>query len=101
MPSHCNIPDNEEADRLAKEGGKLPQEKQPVSYEKAKKMVKEKQRKRWLQQHPDCNSRDSFCQISREDQVIIVRLRTGHSRLRHHMHTDFCIGESFASHCDT
>ena len=78
MPSHCNIPDNEEADRLAKEGGKLPQEKQPVSYEKAKKMVKEKQRKRWLQQHPDCNSRDSFCQLSREDQVIITRPKTGH-----------------------
>ena len=59
----CNIPGNEEADRLAEEGRKLPQEKQPkrkttssssssfaqtgsMSYEEAKTMVKEKQRRR-------------------------------------------------------
>ena len=45
IPSRCNIPGNEEADRLAKEEGKLPQEKPPVSYEEAKTMVKEKLRR--------------------------------------------------------
>ena len=62
-------------------------------------MVKRKQRRTWLQQHPDFNSRDSFYQLSREDQVIIMRLRTGHSRLRHHMFTKFRVGESSACHC--
>ena len=87
--SHCNISDNEEAERLAQEGwglGELPQEKQPVSYEEAKTMMKEKQRRRQPQQHPDFNSRDSFYQLSGEDQVITVRLRTLHSRLRHQVH---------------
>ena len=70
-------------------------------YEEAKTMVKEQQRRRWLQHHPDFNSRDSSYQLSREYQVIIVRLRTGHSRLRHHMFTKFLIGESCACHCGT
>ena len=35
------------------------------------------------------------------DQVITVRLRTGRSRLRHHMFTEFRIGESSACHCGT
>ena len=99
IPSHYNIPGNEEAERLAKEEGTLLQEKQPVSYEEAKTMVKEKQRGRWLQQRPDFNSRDSSYQLSREDQVIIMRLRTGHSRPRHNMFTKFRNGESSAYHC--
>ena len=70
-------------------------------YEETKTMVKEQQRRRWLQHHPDFNSRDSSYQLSREYQVIIVQLRTGHSRLRHHMFTKFLIGESCACHCGT
>ena len=92
--SHCNISDNEEAERLAQEGwgwGELPQEKQPVSYEEAKTIVKEKQRRRWLQQHLDVDTRGSFCQVSIGDLVITVQLRTGLSRLRHHLFKKFCI----------
>ena len=36
-----------------------------------------------------------------EDQVIIVQLMTGHSRLRHRTVTKFCTGESSACHCGT
>ena len=61
----------------------------------------EKKRRKWLLQHPDFNSRDSFCQLSREDQVTIVQLRTGHSRLRRHMFTKFHTGESSAGCCGT
>ena len=32
IPLHCNIPSDEEADRLEKEGRKQPQQEQPVSY---------------------------------------------------------------------
>ena len=46
--------------------------------------------------------KDSCYQLPREDQLIMVRLRTGHSRLRHHiMFTKFRIGESVVRHCGT
>ena len=52
--------------------------------------MKEKQRRRWLQQHLDVDSRGSFCQVSIEDLVITVQLRTGLPRLRH-LFKKFCI----------
>ena len=45
-----------------------------------------KEKKQWLKQHPSYNSEDNFYQLSREDQVIMVHLRTGHCTLRHHLH---------------
>ena len=101
IPSHCNIHGNEEADRLAKDGGKIPQENHQVTYGEAKTIVKEKQKRRWLQNHPNYNPRDGYYQLSREDQVIMVRLRTGHCKLRHHMYTKFHIGETSVCHCGT
>jgi len=38
----------------------MPQEEQKVTYEEAKAIVKEKQKRRWLQQHPYFNSKDDF-----------------------------------------
>ena len=99
IPSHCDIQGNEEADRLAKEGSRMPQENQPVTYEEAKTMVKKTQRRRWLDEHPGHDKSDGYYQLSREDQVVMVRLRTGHSRLRHHMFTRFRIGDSPACPC--
>ena len=101
IPSHCNIPGNEKADRLAKEGGKKEQQDQSITYTEAKTIIKEKQKRKWLQQHPDHNPRDSFYQLSREEQVIIMRLRTGHCRLRHHLFTKFNIGDSPVCPCGT
>nr|KAG5699264.1 hypothetical protein BaRGS_000466 [Batillaria attramentaria] len=92
VPSHCNIHGNEEADRLAKDGSRLPQEEQELNFEEAKTIVREIQRRRWRQEHPDHNNSDGYYHLSREDQVIIVRLRTGHCRLKHHMFTKFNIG---------
>ena len=46
-------------------GEKLPKEKQPVRYEGAKTIVKEMQRRRWLQQHPDFNSREFLPPLQR------------------------------------
>ena len=53
--------------------------------------MKEKQRRRWLQQHLDVDTRGSFCQVSIGDLVITVQLRTGLPRLRHHLFKKFCI----------
>ena len=39
--------------------------------------------------------------LSKTEQVCIVRLRTGHSRILHHMHTKFRIGESSVCPCGT
>ena len=99
IPSHCDIQGNEEADRLAKEGGKMPQTPEEISYEEAKTLIKDEQKKRWLQQHPNYNSKDSFYNLPRRDQVNMTRLRTGHCRLRHHMYTRFRIGDTPSCQC--
>jgi hypothetical protein len=36
IPSHCNIQGNDEADRLAKEGAKLPETRVNITYNEAK-----------------------------------------------------------------
>ena len=62
------------ADLFLVEHAKLPQEEKQVSIE-AGSIVKEKQRRRWLQRHPDFNNRDSYYQLSREDQVAATTPR--------------------------
>ena len=100
-PSHCNIAGNEEAVMLARKGGQQPQEEQDTSYEEAKTLIKKKQERTWLLQHPEHSKNDPYYLLSRTEWVCIVRLRTGHCRLRHHMHTKFCIGESSVFPCGT
>ena len=43
--------------------------------------------------------RDDYHQLSRKEQVIIFRLRTGHCRLNKHMHDRFKVGESSRCPC--
>jgi hypothetical protein len=40
IPAHCNVPVNEKADKLAKEGGKIEQTDFTLSYEEAKCTIK-------------------------------------------------------------
>nr|KAG5702543.1 hypothetical protein BaRGS_003703 [Batillaria attramentaria] len=92
-----------EADRLQEQedGSRLPQKEQELTFEEAKTVVKEIQRRRWRQEHPDYNNNDGYYHLSQEeDQVIIVRLRTVHGRLKHHMFTKFNIGDTAACSCD-
>ena len=97
-----------------KEWGQLEQHGQDVAYQEAKPAVKDTQKRKWLQHHPDFNCNDSIklptlqrrrghdgapmtalnYQLSREEEVMIVRLRTGHCKLRHHMYTTFHIGDT-------
>ncbi|XP_041371496.1 uncharacterized protein LOC121385027 [Gigantopelta aegis] len=78
IPAHCGIPGNENADRLTKLGAAKEQEDNWVAYEEMKSHIKYLNRP--LKQTND------YYLLSRQEQVIIFRLRTGHNRLNQHMH---------------
>ena len=78
IPSHCGIPGNEEADKMAKLGAKGQQEEAAVSLTEMKTIIKA------LYKPPQ--PQDGYHQLTRAEQVIIFRLRTGHNRLASHLH---------------
>nr|KAG5694078.1 hypothetical protein BaRGS_033697 [Batillaria attramentaria] len=49
---------------------------------------------KWRLQHPKYNPEDGYHLPGRREQVKLFRLRTGHNRLYHHMHTKFGTGQS-------
>ena len=85
IPAHCGIPGNEIADKLAKEGASLEQDDRKTTYQEAKTIIKRNSKKNWLESHRDYNKKDPYHHLSREDQVIIFRLRTGHNKLHSHL----------------
>jgi hypothetical protein len=52
-----------------------------VSFAEAKTLIKANQWKKWKQEHPSYNAMDGYHLLTRREQVIIFRLRTGHNRL--------------------
>lgn len=101
IPAHCGLQGNEKADQLAREGGAMEQENKQVSYSEEKTQIKTTLKKKWKQEHLNHDSNDCYYDLSRGDQVIIFRLRTGHNRLRHHMYTKLKIGDSDKCPCNT
>ncbi|RUS80934.1 hypothetical protein EGW08_011315 [Elysia chlorotica] len=81
------------------EAGQLEQNDKQVSYSEEKAIIKSLLRRKWKQQHPDFNKTDSYHHLSRPDQVIVLRLRTGHNRMNSHMYKKFKIGESEMCPC--
>ncbi|XP_078312866.1 uncharacterized protein LOC144619290 [Crassostrea virginica] len=78
IPSHCGIIGNEKADKLANEGAKQDQEENAVSFTEMKTIIKSL--------HNTPQQQDSYHQLSRPEQTIIFRLRTGHNRLNQHLY---------------
>lgn len=101
VPSHCNILGNEAADTLAKEGTTKDQSDRSTTFKEAKTIIKAKQHSKWMQQHPQYNRKDPYHLLTRSEQVLIFRLRTGHNRLNHHLFTKFRIGQSDQCPCQT
>ena len=98
IPSHCDIPGNESADRLAKEGASQEQPNLPVSLNTCKQIIKSNTKIEWLNtwaqsdkgralfQYMTCpNNHDPINSLGRREQVIIFRLRSQHVQLNMHL----------------
>ena len=101
IPAHCGIYGNEEADKLAKEGGALDQENLDISYDEKKTIVKAVANRKWMQQHPNFNPKDNMKKLNRSDQVMMFRLRTGHNKMNFHLYHKLKIGETDSCPCNT
>ena len=99
--SDCGICGNEAADRLAKKGSDKDQVDLPTTYKEASTAIKALQNQQWQLRHPKHNRRDAYYLLSRSEQVLIFRLRTGHTRLNHHLYTKLHIGETDMCPCQT
>ena len=92
IPSHCGIHGNEEADTLAKAGTLEEQPDDFTTCKEQKTKIKTIFKKKWEDDHSGYNKDDAYHYLSRKEQVIIFRLRTGHNRLRHRLHSKMRIG---------
>ena len=99
IPSHCDLFGNETADALAKEGSRQERNDRSTSYQEEKNTIKAWQQGKWKQHHPQANSADPYHKLTRQEQVIIFRLRTGHNRLRQHLFLKFKVGETAQCPC--
>ena len=86
---------NEQADKLAREGGQLDQEDRYTSYTDKETIIKTLSMKRWKQQHPN-----SLYKLNKPGQVVLLRLRTGHNRFNVHMYSKLKVGESEMCPCN-
>ena len=101
IPSHCGIAGNEAADNLAKKGSAKDQTNRTTTYNEVRTHIKTNQHRKWLTQHPKFNKSDPYHHLTRSEQVIIIRLRTGHNRLNHHLFTKLKIGTTDLCPCQT
>ena len=55
--------------------------------------------RKWKSDHPDSDPSDPIHEMTRSQQTMIFRLRTGHTRLRQHMYKRFKVGDSELCPC--
>ena len=98
IPSHINLPGNEKADRLAKQGSSAEQQERPISQQTAKMIIKQNYREEWMNQwargttgrsvfqhQSQVKRNDPIYNLPRKEQSIIFRLRTQHIPLNSHL----------------
>ena len=83
IPSHCNMPRNEAADSLAKEGTTKEQVDRSTSYPDVKTILKAKQQCKWRLEHPRYKKADPYYLLTRYEELTVCRLRTGHNHLNY------------------
>ena len=71
--------------RLAKAGGRKEQPNLPVSYRECKTLIRRNFQTRFTEENGP-QLEDEMQSLPRQQQTTIFRLRTGHCRLRAHMH---------------
>ena len=86
IPSHCGIGGNEEADKLAKKGGEQTQEEGSTSYAEQKQLLKTVFHNKWKERLQVERETDALANMTREQQVQMFRLRTGHCGLLAHLY---------------
>ena len=101
IPSHCNVPGNEAADSLAKEGRTKEQVDGSTSNPEVKTILKAKQHSKWRHKHPRYNKADPYYLLTRREQMTVFRLRAGHNRLNYHLYSKLRIGHTEQCPCDT
>ena len=69
------------------------------SYAESKTLVKAAMARKWKRDHLDSDPSDPIHGMTRSQQTIIFRLRTGHNRLRQHMYKRFKVGDSEICPC--
>ena len=65
-----------------------------------KTLLKRNQRGDWKTRHPNENKNDPYYQLTRREQVIVFRLRTGHNKLPRHLYNKFKIVERYQCKCE-
>ena len=93
------IEGNERADRLEKEGSVLEQIERDLTYREVKSIIKTSLNNKWKENHPEYNKQDGVYCLNRRGQTTIFRLRTGHNRLKYHIHKLFKVGETDLCSC--
>ncbi|XP_052280746.1 uncharacterized protein LOC127878267 [Dreissena polymorpha] len=78
IPAHCGVSGNEEADQLAKQGANTEQPNTQVTYREKVSIIKAITRPQQEQ--------DAYHLLNRAEQVVMVRLRSGHNRLNAHLY---------------
>ncbi|KAK7094328.1 hypothetical protein V1264_007968 [Littorina saxatilis] len=99
IPAHTGIVGNEVADRLAKEGSKTEQQPSNLTYSEARTLLRNRQKSTFKKKNNGYNPHeDALHQLTRHEQTIVFRLRTGHCGLNCHLKR-IGIRQSALCHC--